>query len=109
MTLSGFASEPPTSPTTPPSMMSLSLGIPVKLLHEAAGHVVTRRAQDRRGLPRRHGRDGKVSQLEHVFIRESRVRFMIIPDMLTRPRLGVKAQLLGSAAAVRSPCVEWRR
>ena len=26
--------------------------------------------------------DGKVSQLEHVFIRGSRVRFMIIPDML---------------------------
>ncbi|KAL6523240.1 Small nuclear ribonucleoprotein SmD3b [Orobanche gracilis] len=27
-------------------------------------------------------RDGKVSQLEHVFIRGSKVRFMVIPDML---------------------------
>ncbi|KAH9759516.1 Small nuclear ribonucleoprotein Sm D3 [Citrus sinensis] len=45
--------------------MSRSLGIPVKLLHEASGHV-----------------DGKVSQLEHVFIRGSKVRFMVIPDML---------------------------
>ena len=26
--------------------------------------------------------DGKVSQLEHMFIRGSKVRFMIIPDML---------------------------
>ncbi|XP_070024376.1 small nuclear ribonucleoprotein SmD3b-like isoform X2 [Nicotiana sylvestris] len=26
--------------------------------------------------------DGRVSQLEHVFIRGSKVRFMIIPDML---------------------------
>ncbi|PPD83758.1 hypothetical protein GOBAR_DD19309 [Gossypium barbadense] len=26
--------------------------------------------------------DGKVSQLEHVFIRGSKVRFMVIPDML---------------------------
>ncbi|KAJ8558330.1 hypothetical protein K7X08_005096 [Anisodus acutangulus] len=27
-------------------------------------------------------RDGRVSQLEHVFIGGSKVRFMIIPDML---------------------------
>ncbi|KAJ0511608.1 putative like-Sm (LSM) domain containing protein, LSm4/SmD1/SmD3 [Helianthus annuus] len=27
-------------------------------------------------------KDGKVAQLEHVFIRGSKVRFMIIPDML---------------------------
>jgi len=26
--------------------------------------------------------DGKVSQLEHVFIRGSKVRFMVIPDIL---------------------------
>ncbi|TXG51931.1 hypothetical protein EZV62_021100 [Acer yangbiense] len=27
-------------------------------------------------------KDGKISQLEHVFIRGSKVRFMVIPDML---------------------------
>ncbi|KAG5390682.1 hypothetical protein IGI04_032223 [Brassica rapa subsp. trilocularis] len=27
-------------------------------------------------------KDGKVSQLEHVFIRGSKVRFMVIPDIL---------------------------
>jgi small nuclear ribonucleoprotein D3 len=106
--------------------MSRSLGIPVKLLHEAAGHVVTVELKTGEvyrgsmvecednwncqlenitftakvrfvsfGLPRLSIKsllnnvqamdgfqDGKVSQLEHVFIRGSRVRFMIIPDML---------------------------
>jgi small nuclear ribonucleoprotein D3 len=28
------------------------------------------------------GRDGKVSHMEHIFIRGSRVRFVIVPDML---------------------------
>lgn len=27
-------------------------------------------------------RDGKVSHMEHIFIRGSRVRFIIVPDML---------------------------
>jgi small nuclear ribonucleoprotein D3 len=27
-------------------------------------------------------RDGKVSHMEHIFIRGSRVRFVIVPDML---------------------------
>ena len=112
--------------------MSRSLGIPVKLLHEAAGHVVTvelKTGEVYRGamvecednwncqldnitftakvpcslvhfptfsllhallIPTMNNnrwmgfsfQDGKVSQLEHVFIRGSRVRFMIIPDML---------------------------
>lgn len=79
--------------------MSKSLGIPVKLLHEAEGHVVT--VELKSGEVYRGNlvecednwncqienitytaRDGKVTQLEHVFIRGSKVRFMIIPDML---------------------------
>lgn len=28
------------------------------------------------------GRDGKVAHMEHIFIRGSRVRFIIVPDML---------------------------
>ncbi|KAF8737799.1 hypothetical protein HU200_014029 [Digitaria exilis] len=85
--------------TPPASRMSRSLGIPVKLLHEAAGHVVTvelKTGEVYRGAMVEcednwncqldnitfTAKDGKVSQLEHVFIRGSRVRFMIIPDML---------------------------
>ena len=71
----------------------------MKLLHEAAGHVVTvelKTGEVYRGSMIEcednwncqienitfTAKDGKVSQLEHVFIRGSRVRFMIIPDML---------------------------
>ncbi|CDP08393.1 unnamed protein product [Coffea canephora] len=79
--------------------MSRSLGIPVKLLHEATGHIVTVELKSRelyRGSMVEcednwncqlkniffEASDGKVSQLEHVFIRGSKVRFMVILDML---------------------------
>ncbi|MFQ6669938.1 hypothetical protein Gotur_034993 [Gossypium turneri] len=79
--------------------MSRSLGIPVKLLHEASGHVVTVElksgelyrgsmveCEDNWNCQLENitytAKDGKVSQLEHVFIRGSKVRFMVIPDML---------------------------
>ncbi|KAK1618254.1 hypothetical protein QYE76_023771 [Lolium multiflorum] len=131
--------------------MSRSLGIPVKLLHEAAGHVVTvelKTGEVYRGsmiecednwncqienitftakvhLPllsplARIGRlrfssthdsdaalllvlqDGKVSQLEHVFIRGSRVRFMIIPDMLKNAPMfkRLEARIRGKGSAI---------
>ncbi|KAJ4806222.1 Small nuclear ribonucleoprotein family protein [Rhynchospora pubera] len=101
--------------------MSRSLGIPVKLLHEAAGHVVT--VELKTGELYRGSliecednwncqlesitytsKDGKVSQLEHVFIRGSRVRFMIIPDMLKNApmfkRLEARIRGKGSALGV---------
>ncbi|KAI6679208.1 hypothetical protein NL676_033089 [Syzygium grande] len=79
--------------------MSRSLGIPVKLLHEASGHIVTvelksgelyrgsmLECEDNWNCQLENitytAKDGKVSQLEHVFIRGSKVRFMVIPDML---------------------------
>ncbi|THG19481.1 hypothetical protein TEA_007206 [Camellia sinensis var. sinensis] len=79
--------------------MSRSLGIPVKLLHEAVGRVVTMElksgelyrgsmieCEDNWNCQLENitftAKDGKVSQLEHVFIRGSKVRFMVIPDML---------------------------
>ncbi|KAK8512622.1 hypothetical protein V6N13_082844 [Hibiscus sabdariffa] len=79
--------------------MSRSLGIPVKLLHEASGHIVTVElksgelyrgsmveCEDNWNCQLENitftAKDGKVSQLEHVFIRGSKVRFMVIPDML---------------------------
>ncbi|GAB2225060.1 hypothetical protein Droror1_Dr00005843 [Drosera rotundifolia] len=79
--------------------MSRSLGIPVKLMHESTGHVVTvelKTGELYRGTMVEcednwncqlesitfTSKDGKTSDLEHVFIRGSRVRFIIIPDML---------------------------
>ncbi|XBI34558.1 hypothetical protein VPH35_120347 [Triticum aestivum] len=75
---------------------SRSPGILVKLLHEAAGHVVT--VELKTGEVYRGSMieceynwncqienitfTAEVSQLEHMFIRGSKVRFMIIPDML---------------------------
>ncbi|KAG9443201.1 hypothetical protein H6P81_019055 [Aristolochia fimbriata] len=101
--------------------MSRSLGIPVKLLHEAAGHVVT--VELKSGELYRGNmiecednwncqlesitytaKDGKVSQLEHVFIRGSKVRFMVIPDMLKNApmfkRLDARIKGKGSALGV---------
>ncbi|KAL0926494.1 hypothetical protein M5K25_002732 [Dendrobium thyrsiflorum] len=80
-------------------MMSRSLGIPVKLLHEVAGHIVTVElksselcrgsmieCEDNWNCQLENitytAKDDKVSQLEHVFIRGSKVRFMVIPNLL---------------------------
>jgi len=95
-----------------------TLGVPVKLLHEALGHVITvelktgqlYRGKLAEGLLRLvdtfcslllitvitaedslnislkditvTGRDGRVSQLDQVYIRGSMIRFFIVPDML---------------------------
>jgi small nuclear ribonucleoprotein D3 len=75
------------------------IGIPVKLLHEAEGHVVTVElkngelyrgelfeAEDNWNIQLKDvtatARDGRVAQLEHIFIRGSRIRFVVVPDML---------------------------
>ncbi|CAN6242675.1 unnamed protein product, partial [Urochloa humidicola] len=111
--------QPRTSPSTSRSTMSRSLGIPVKLLHEAAGHVVTvelKTGEVYRGAMVEcednwncqlenitfTAKDGKVSQLEHVFIRGSRVRFMIIPDMLKNSPMfkRLEARIRGKGSAV---------
>ncbi|CAA3006654.1 small nuclear ribonucleo 3b-like [Olea europaea subsp. europaea] len=101
--------------------MSRSLGIPVKLLHEASGHVVTVElksgelyrgsmveCEDNWNCQLENitytAKDGKVSQLEHVFIRGSKVRFMVIPDMLKNApmfkRLEARIKGKGSALGV---------
>lgn len=78
----------------------MSVGIPIKLLHEASPHVVTvemrtgdiyrgtlQSVEDNMNVQLRivtlTRRDGKVSNLEHVFIRGSKVRFFILPDILS--------------------------
>ncbi|KAG8890213.1 hypothetical protein FRB98_000541 [Tulasnella sp. 332] len=79
--------------------MASALGVPVKLLHEALGHIITvelktgqlyrgklAEAEDSLNISLRDitvtGRDGRVSQLDQVYIRGSMIRFFIVPDML---------------------------
>ncbi|KAJ3977596.1 hypothetical protein EV361DRAFT_622796 [Lentinula raphanica] len=80
-------------------MANAGLGVPVKLLHESLGHVITvevktgqlyrgklAEAEDNMNIFMRDatvtGRDGRVSQLDQVYIRGSMIRFFIVPDML---------------------------
>jgi small nuclear ribonucleoprotein D3 len=103
------------------------LGVPVKLLHESLGHVITvelktgqlyrgklaegthakasrpqpvedadqtqQTAEDNLNIALRDitvtGRDGRVSQLDQVYIRGSMVRFFIVPDMLQNAPMSV--------------------
>jgi small nuclear ribonucleoprotein D3 len=98
------------------------LGVPVKLLHESLGHVVTVElktgqlyrgklaegmysramaipfvdaipAEDNLNISLKEitvtGRDGRVSQLDQVYIRGSMVRFFIVPDMLQNAPMSV--------------------
>lgn len=75
------------------------VGVPIKLLHEATGHVCTvelksgeiyrgemHEAEDSWNVQltdvQATARDGKVSHMEHIFIRGARIRFVIVPDML---------------------------
>ncbi|KAJ9068490.1 small nuclear ribonucleoprotein Sm D3 [Entomophthora muscae] len=75
------------------------LGVPVKLLHEAQGHIITLEltngtlyrgklldAEDNMNVQLREitmtGRDGRVSQLEQLYIRGSHIRYFVVPDML---------------------------
>ena len=81
----------------------MSIGVPVKLLHEAESHVVTielksgelyrgtlHEAEDNMNVHLTNkgteliytDRSGKETRLEHVFIRGSQIRFFILPDML---------------------------
>ncbi|CAK7273965.1 small nuclear ribonucleoprotein Sm D3 [Sporothrix epigloea] len=85
--------------------MTSTIGIPIKMLNEAQGHIITLEitsGQTYRGrlLEGKYlfttednmnvqlkditvtARDGRVSHLEQVYIRGSHVRFFIVPDML---------------------------
>ena len=77
----------------------MTIGVPVKILHEAEGHIVTietisgevyrgklLEAEDNMNCQMVNitmtARDGRISQLEQIFIRGSKIRFVILPDML---------------------------
>lgn len=77
----------------------MSIGVPVKLLHESQGHVITLElktgqlyrgqlveTEDNMNIQMKDitvtERDGRTSHLKHVYVRGSNVRFFIVPDML---------------------------
>eukprot|EP00347_Sterkiella_histriomuscorum_P011127 403373657 len=77
----------------------MSIGVPIKLLHEAENHVITvelksgelyrgylMEAEDTMNMRLDDvyvtGKDGRQYHLDQVFVRGSQVRFIIIPDML---------------------------
>ena len=107
-----------------------SVGIPVKLLHEAEGHVVTvelktgemyrgqlHMAEDNWNCQLKDvsatGRDGRVTQLAHIYIRGSRVRFIVVPEMLKNapmfkridPKFKHKAHPMGAGGRGRTAAV----
>merc|ERR1712205_39797 len=79
--------------------LKMSIGVPIKVLHEAEGHIITCEtitgevyrgklieAEDNMNCQMTAVtvtyRDGRVAQLENIYIRGSKIRFMILPDML---------------------------
>ncbi|KAL7038525.1 hypothetical protein ACKWTF_009599 [Chironomus riparius] len=77
----------------------MSIGVPIKVLHEAEGHIVTCEtitgevyrgklieAEDNMNCQMTQitvtYRDGRMATLENVYIRGSKIRFLILPDML---------------------------
>eukprot|EP00038_Savillea_parva_P008455 m.177071 g.177071 ORF g.177071 m.177071 type:complete len:123 (+) comp14281_c0_seq1:119-487(+) len=79
--------------------MPQTLGIPVKLLHESHGHIVTvelkngdsyrgklSNVEDNMNVQfhecQRTDRLGRTSELQTVFIRGNQIRFFVIPNML---------------------------
>lgn len=93
----------------------MSIGVPIKVLHEAEGHIVTCEtktgeiyrgklieAEDNMncqmtGITVTY-RDGRVASLENVFIRGSKIRFLILPDMLKNAPMFKKQGAKGGGA-----------
>ena len=87
----------------------MSAGIPIKLLHEGEGNPVTvelKTGEVYRGfllsaednmscqlskVTLTH-KDGRISKLEHVYLRGSQVRLFVLPDLLTNGPLFKKVQ-----------------
>jgi len=123
----------------------MSIGVPIKVLHEAEGHIITCEtntgeiyrgklveAEDNMNCQMTNitctyrfvhlnffhpnwkyrvivyfsklfiSRDGRVAQLENVYIRGSKIRFLILPDMLKNApmfkRQGAKAASSGPSS-----------
>ncbi|KAL1502614.1 hypothetical protein ABEB36_007732 [Hypothenemus hampei] len=97
----------------------MSIGVPIKVLHEAEGHIVTCEtitgevyrgklieAEDNMNCQMTQitvtYRDGRVAQLENVYIRGSKIRFLILPDMLKNAPMFKKQTKAGVAGRGKS-------
>lgn len=95
----------------------MSIGVPIKVLHEAEGHTITLEtmngevyrgklieAEDNMNCQLSQitmtARDGRVSKLEQIFIRGSKIRFIILPDMLKNAPMFKRIQGKERGAAV---------
>lgn len=93
----------------------MSIGVPIKVLHEAEGHIVTCEtttgevyrgklveAEDNMNCQMSAitvtYRDGRVAQLENVYLRGSKIRFLILPDMLKNAPMFKRVQGKGGSA-----------
>lgn len=80
-------------------MATQSVGVPVKLLHEGEGHVVSVElkngeiyrgmlveAEDTMNCQMKEvtmtARDGRISRLENVFLRGGNIKYIILPELL---------------------------
>lgn len=96
----------------------MSIGVPIKVLHEAEGHIVTLEtntgevyrgklieAEDNMNCQMQNisvtYRDGHTAQLENVYIRGSKIRFLILPDMLKNAPMFKRPGGKGSGTAGR--------
>jgi small nuclear ribonucleoprotein D3 len=94
-----------------------SVGVPVKLLHEAESHIVTvelkngdvyrgtlEESEDTMNCQLRNvvhtAREGRVTRLDAVYLRGSQVRFIVLPDVLKGAPLFQCVELAGVAAAI---------
>lgn len=97
----------------------MSIGVPIKVLHEAEGHIVTCEtitgevyrgklieAEDNMNCQMTQitvtYRDGRVAQLENVYIRGSKIRFLILPDMLKNAPMFKRQTKAGTAGRGKS-------
>lgn len=95
----------------------MSIGVPIKLMHEAEGHTVTielKTGEIYRGFLIESednmncqlnsitytGRDGRMLEMDHAFIRGSKIRFMILPDMLKNAPMFKKVDNKGKGRGV---------
>ena len=87
----------------------MASSVPIKLLHEGEGNTVIVeltngekyrghlvRAEDNMNCQLSNvtmrARDGKLSKLENVYIRGSRVRYVVLPDILKQSPMFQKVQ-----------------
>ena len=98
--------------------LKMSIGVPIKVLHEAEGHIITCEtntgevyrgklieAEDNMNCQMQNitvtYRDGRTAQLENVYIRGSKIRFLILPDMLKNAPMFKRPGGKGSGTAGR--------